>query len=145
MTDFLQKIAVTETQGCNAPTFFQRRHSAEAVKKANFILHVIPCRCSCNFLFPRMGLIARRRKRRSCSDTADVLRQMGWIRQPVDENRGSTISKSFSILFTLKQYHKRVFWTFQKSVQNTLAASPAGRQGQEGAGRQSRSGNVTSG
>ena len=51
-----------------------------------------PPYCFCNFPFPRMGCSLVGGKGKSCRREILCYGIKGWIRQPVDENRGSIIS-----------------------------------------------------
>ena len=51
-----------------------------------------PLYCFCNFPFPRMGFLPVGVKGKSCRCELLCYGIKGWIRQPVDENRGSIIS-----------------------------------------------------
>ena len=51
-----------------------------------------PLYCFCNFPFPRMGCSLVGGKGKSCRCEILCYGIKGWIRQPVDENRGSIIS-----------------------------------------------------
>ena len=56
-----------------------------------------PPYCFCNFPFPRMGCSLVGGKGKSCRCEILCYGIKGWIRQPVDENRGSIISTSVLI------------------------------------------------
>ena len=56
-----------------------------------------PPYCFCNFPFPRMGCSLVGGKGKSCRREILCYGIKGWIRQPVDENRGSIISTSVLI------------------------------------------------
>ena len=51
-----------------------------------------PLYCFCNFPFPRMGFLPVGGKGKSYRCELLCYGIKGWIRQPVDENRGSIIS-----------------------------------------------------
>ena len=57
-----------------------------------------PPYCFCNFPFPRMGCSLVGGKGKSCRCEILCYGIKGWIRQPVDENRGSIIS-TFVLIF----------------------------------------------
>ena len=60
------------------------------VRALRFVCY--PPYCFCNFPFPRMGCSLVGGKGKSCRREILCYGIKGWIRQPVDENRGSIIS-----------------------------------------------------
>lgn len=69
-------------------TFFW--YFCNAVCLPRFVCY--PPYCFCNFPFPRMGCSLVGGKGKSCRREILCYGIKGWIRQPVDENRGSIIS-----------------------------------------------------
>ena len=62
-------------------------------EKSALTLVCYPPYCFCNFPFPRMGCSLVGGKGKSCRREILCYGIKGWIRQPVDENRGSIISR----------------------------------------------------
>ena len=68
----------------------QKIEAAEDFLSIRFVCY--PPYCFCNFPFPRMGCSLVGGKGKSCRREILCYGIKGWIRQPVDENRGSIIS-----------------------------------------------------
>ena len=76
----------------NAPAEFVRLNAPLPFWGGAFTFVCYPLYCFCNFPFPRMGFLPVGGKGKSCRCELLCYGIKGWIRQPVDENRGSIIS-----------------------------------------------------
>ena len=92
MTDMTDDCAKSNAMARDAMVRCYGNYYAFKSFNKNPCLVCYPPYCFCNFPFPRMGCSLVGGKGKSCRREILCYGIKGWIRQPVDENRGSIIS-----------------------------------------------------